>query len=279
MRRLAWMLALMGAASSFAALPASASSLQVQTFELVRTTAGPAWFQFHVQGSPSASQPHGFDATIAARVVKGRVVSAASLGAYTFDYDYGVHVQAASHEVSACQPLGGCIVNRVLAYASGVDDSDNGEADAFNRFYIVEEGPASVTFRANGWQLRRVSLSYRYVTDAAADADGIFTGDQGYELFRSATATGGAFGSIATGDPPCSNSTAGIGLSPPRGLGTATLSGGNRSSSLTCPTNIGTPLLTGSAGTRMNWRLTGPVVGDSTFAHVPLFVLDLPRNP
>ena len=280
MRRLAWLLVLAGTVAILAGVPASASSPRVQTFELVRTTAAvPAWFQLRVQGSPSQSQPHAMDATIAARVVNGRVVSAASLGAYTFDYDYGVHVQAASHNVSVCQPLGGCIVNRVLAYASGVNDSDQGEADAFNRFYIVEEGPASVTFRSSGWLLRRVPLSYRYVTDMAADADGVFTGDGGYELFRSAVAPGGAFGSIAIGNPPCSTSTAGIGLSPPRGLGTATLRGGNHPSSLTCPTNLGIPFLTDYVGSRTHWSLTGPVIGDSSLAHVPLFVLDLPRAP
>lgn len=249
----------------------------VQTLELVRTTTGPASFRLTVQGSPDSAHPHGFDGTFSARLDHGRLTRVESLGATTFDYDSAPEIRGAGQRIQVCQPLGGCIINRTLAYGIGVSSSDKGGADLDNRLYIVEEGPAVIAFKGNGWVMRRVAMNYRYITANAADADGAFTGATSAEMFRAAATTGGRSGSIATGTPPCSIAAADAGASPPRGVGTATLTGGISTTSLTCPNNVGQPFLTGLAHRATTWRLNGPVIGDNTGMNVPLFVLDLPR--
>lgn len=139
---------------------------------------------------------------------------------------------------------------------------------------------AKVAFHGDGWVLRRLPLTYRYVGASDADAEGVFTGVNSMELFSSASARGGRRGSIATAEPPCSFSTAGVAAEPvPRGVGTATLTGGGQSASLTCPQNIGVPFITEVATGRTDWQFTGPVAGDAIGVNVPLFVLDLPARP
>jgi hypothetical protein len=248
-----------------------------QTIVLIRTTHGPAWFHLGIQASLSPQAPHAFDGTFTAQVVNGRVRRAASLGAISFDYDADVSVRAQQHSVHVCRPAGSCIVNRVLAYSSAVDSSDKGGSDVDNRLYVVEEGPATVTFSGHGWMMRRLPMSYRWVRDEDADASGAFTGVNSVELFQHAGLAGGRHGSLASGAPPCSASTAGVAAEPvPRGAGTATLSGGRQVQSLTCPNSVGRPYLTGIADRTTSWSLDGPVVGDATELNVPLFVLDLP---
>jgi hypothetical protein len=260
---------------------ASASAVaRVQTLVLVRTTTGPAWYHLGIEAALSPAAPHALDAAVTARVDGGRLRRAGSLGAFAFAYDGDVTVKAASTTVRLCQPLGGCVVNRVLAYSTAVESRDSGGPGVDNRLYVVEEGPARVTFRGKGWALRRVPLSYRWVGSDAADATGVFTGANSVEAFEHAALRGGRYGSIATGAPPCSTATAGVGAAPvPRGVGTATLTGGQHTQSLTCPENIGAPYLTGVAQRATQWSLDGPVVGDSTQLNVPLFVLDLPARP
>lgn len=265
------------------ALPTEAAvpTAQKQTLMLVRTTSGPASFTLIVEAALSDQNRRAFNGVVSARVESGRVVRASSLGGQAFYWDYGVRAKTPTQTVEVCQPLGGCIVNRTLAYNSITSSRDRGGPDLDNRLYVVIEGPADVKFKASGWELRRVPLTYRYVEAADAQATGVFTGSDIVEVFDAASLTGGATGSIATGTPPCSSATTGpVGVGVvPRGVGTATLTGGPTPLSVTCPENVGRPHLTGVASGRTRWDFRGPVVGDAAGVNVPLFVLDVPREP
>jgi hypothetical protein len=255
---------------------AAPSDVQISTLLLERTTSGPASFTLTIDAQLSDQEPEGFIGIVSARVVGGRVEAAEALGANAFFFDYGVRAEAAEQRVEVCQPLGGCIVNRTLAYQSFTESRDDGGSTAANRLFVVVEGPAIIRFDGQGWSLKRSPLSYRWIESAGAGGSGVFTGSFGLQHFASATLPGGAGGSIATGAPPCSQARSGLA---PRGLGTATLTGGQQEPRVTCPFNAGRPYLTDLARTATDWRLDGPVVGENTLANVPLFILDVPAEP
>ncbi len=206
----------------------------------------------------------------------GRVVEAASWGASAYDFDTGVQVRSQGQTQRVCLPGAVCLVSGTGGYAVASVSSDRGEPDAFNRLYVVTEGPSSVHFSGHGWILQPRPLTFRYATASSSSSNGLFTGLESLEEQDSTAARGGRSGSIAAATPPCS--TSGLGYLP-RGIGTATLTGGQHSASLTCPANVGVPFMTQLARSETLWHLTGPVVGDASGFNVPLFVLDLPLKP
>ncbi|MDX6216162.1 MAG: hypothetical protein QOG99_1746, partial [Frankiales bacterium] len=246
-RTLTWLVLGAFLAGTATGLTARASApADGQTLVLVRTTSGPASFSLTIQGSLDHEHSRGFDGAFSARVDGGRLTRIASLGAEAFFYDSDPEAKVAQNRVKVCRPLGGCIVNRTLAYGIGIDSTDHGGSDVDNRLFVVEEGPANIQFHGQGWTLRKVPLRYRYVLAADADADGAFTGVNSVEMFRRASLSGGPDGSAASAEPPCSTSTVGVAAEPvPRGAGTITLSGGATPQSVTCPTNLADPVLTG----------------------------------
>lgn len=255
---------------------AAPTAPQLRTMVLERTTAGPASFTFVVDAQLSDQDPQGFIGLVSARVDRGRVVEAAAVAAHAFYWDHGVRADAGDQVVEVCQPVGGCIVNRTLAYQTHTESADEGGTSVHNRLYVVVEGPGEVRFSGRGWVLRTRALDHRWLASRDAEVSGVLTGTTGVQHFESASLPGGVGGSIAVGAPPCSQ--AGSGLTP-RGVGTATLRGGTHEPSLTCPANAGRPYVTATAPAEADWRLTGPVVGESTMANVPLLVLDLPARP
>lgn len=244
-----------------------------ETFVLVRTTDGPASYRLVIDAALSDEEPVGFYAAVAARVEGDRVVRAAAAGTGAFYWDYGAKANAAGQRMELCEPVGGCIVNRTLAWNVLLDSADDGGNAANNRLYVALEGPVRISFESEGWELRELDLQYRYVESSQAESSGVFTNRSSLHLFEGATLPGGGEGSVAVGAPPCSIERTDL---VPRGVGRAILTGGQSETSLTCPQNIGRPFMTALAGEATTWRMTGPVLGDSSFVNVPLFVLDLP---
>jgi hypothetical protein len=275
-RRAFWLLTAAVLAGVLSAPAAAAPAPpNARTLILERTTSGPASFSLIVDAQLSDDAREGFIGTVSARVEAGRVVDAVSLGAHAFYWDYGVRADTGEQVVEVCQPTGGCIVNRTLAYQGWTQSSDDGGDDVHNRLYVVIEGPGTIRFTGDGWTLHHRPMTYRWVGSADAEGSGVLTGSTGVHRFESASLRGGPRGSIATGAPPCSRSGSGLVA---RGAGTATLTGGAEPQSVTCPTSAARPYLTALAAGGTDWSLTGPVIGDNTQANVPLFVLDLPRS-
>lgn len=251
---------------------------QSRTFVLVRTTDGASSFRLIVEAALSETEPVAFLGTALARVQEGRAVRTVPLGAYKFHFDYGVKAQVQGQTVQVCNSADGCIVQRTLASNVGTFFDDEGGPDVENRMYVTLEGPSRVRFEGSGWRLQDTRLDYRYLEASQAEASGVFTGAGAYQTFDSAHLAGGPAGSIALGTPPCSSASSVGPALVPRGAGTAVLAGGKQQVSLTCPENIGQPSMSAAADNATTWRMTGPVVGDSTLMNVPLFVVDLPND-
>lgn len=146
--------------------------------------------------------------------------------------------------------------------------------DALNVVFVAAGGPSIYSVaNLDGWAVKRVRLPFRWVSGEQVAPAGAYVLGAGVEAFTEASAPGGATGSIAVSDPPCSEATSGV---VSRGAGTLTLDGGKTHPTFTCPADR-TTLASWAVG-RTTWRVHGTAAGDATQSDARLFVLDLPKT-
>src|SRR5579884_1469908 len=200
--------ALLGAAvavlgSLTPALAGHAPTLYRQTYVMTRTASltSPTSFNLGANWGNSISHGvHGFIGMIGVRVQKGSIASAGMFSLFeTFGQEDAAEVKISGHTVRPCADYGECQTDQAT-FTDSFDASaqDNGESDDSNRVYVVFEGtqPASVTFSAHGWTLRKVAFTYRWLDGDQTDAtQGRAHGD-GAEVFTDGQLTGGKYGSL-----------------------------------------------------------------------------------
>jgi hypothetical protein len=180
-----------------------------------------------------------------------------------------VYSQGATY---GCSAVGTCAVLAgpgAMSYSVGAAYPTS---NAPQRAYVVVIGvaPTLQPLELDGWRVRLVSNTVRRTVAGQAAAAGVTAEDNTVEHFDSASAAGGRRGSVALGAPPCRHV--------PRygaarmAVGTATLTGGRKAASMTCPQDVWNVSAVASGPT--TWRLTGPVDGVA-WGPTRLLVIDL----
>ena len=166
--------------------------------------------------------------------------------------------------------------DRIGAFgASGLTftHGDDGGDDAPSRVFVAVYGTrpsARLGTLARGWRLEEVPPTFSFVRGYEAEATGAQGGlAGGAEVFRSAAAAGGEDGSVAVGQPPCSDP-----LWQP-GAGVTRLVGGETEPSHVCGADTGG--VTDFAAEATTWRLDGAAAGALVSGDLTrLVVIDLP---
>lgn len=247
-----------------------------------RTTRGPSRFDLQIRLRPT--DRGGFLGAVDAHVKPGRIVEVFGghgvfIGGTDEPQGYAYGRAVSTCDVGVCDVF----VLKTLVYGSTYEDRREG--DALNRLFVAVWGrDIKYSLEAKGWVLRRVDWDFRFVDGAKSDAVGVETGgEMGAEVFMSASARGGRYGSFGVAMAPCSTTDLSVLL---RGVGQATLDGGVEQKTVTCPTD-GDPLVPppfplrttatwAPRGTR--WHFHGLIAGDTSLARARLFVLDLPKG-
>lgn len=254
-----------------AAVPAEAAGQQIGLIAY-RTTTGAASLELQVD-APPGKQPSVI-AMALATVDRGRIERLDLAGVLLSGEADQAQVRANGGHTVLCE-RGVCALDTSTQTAgSAVSIVNDAGDDRYNVFVVVARG-RSVSYRATtkGWAVKRVSLPYRVVEGRQVADAGAYALGSGVERFKEASAPGGATGSIAISEPPCSEAASGV---VSRGAGTLTLDGGVERDTFTCPTERGA--LSAWATRRTTWRVHGDVNGDTTMAGARLFVLDLPKS-
>jgi hypothetical protein len=247
------------------------------TFELVRTTTGPATLQLEFQASISDKYPTAFEGSFAGRLPpKGPPQDVVSLGARLIGTNDEPVYSSNGRTTRICPQPTSCALTRSFAYGDVIYLDDQGGADALNRFWIVTRGDFTIRLKGHGWKLVPTGLNYRYITSTQASRFGVYAGTDSAEISRDVSLSGGRRGSLAVLMPPCSTSSDVPAAEPvPRGVGSMTLGGGPHPSTLSCPASVGKAFPTDVARAATTWTVTGTVLGDSSFQAIRLLVVDL----
>ena len=252
----------------------AADTLKRERYMLVRTTDGPASFQISAGGSPGDGVD-AFAGVIGARVEDGEAKAVFPGTHATYGRTDSTTVYGLGDEpTTACELGGPCTVLTTLGGGVQTYLSDDGGKDVPNRVYVVIEA-AYIDFavEAKGWELRPADFDYRYVDNLESDAIGASQNSRGVEVFFESTAPGGANGSVAQANPPCTRSVVN---QVSRGVGRMTLDGGPSSPTFTCP--LDTDLIGDFARGATTWRAHGYIAGQNDLANTHLFVVDLPKH-
>lgn len=264
------------AASPLLPRTVAAATAGVYEYEAVRTTAGPTSLEIQVAVPEGFNFQPAFVAAIGAVVTDGRVTGVVPGFSELYNGRPDPLVSASGVTVSGCD-VGVCHSDGTAVSVDIFTSQDSGGPGAMNRLYLVVEGPhPKVTLQSDGWTLQPTTFAYRYI-DGSSSADvSVFAEQYGVEAFRSATLSGGVYGSMAQAAPPCSSGAPVVGgaTTAQVGVGQVTLSGGKSSPSSSCPSQTSTYIADWAAGATQ-WTLSGLVVGDATLQEVRLFVVDL----
>lgn len=237
-----------------------------------RTTTGAAALDLQVS-APPGSKPS-IIAMVVATVERSRIASLDLAGVLLSGEADRVQVKANGSRTTLCDE-GVCMADTSTQTAgSAITIRNEAGDDRYNVMFVVARG-ASVTYsaKAKGWAIKRVTLPYRIGAGADTAVTAAYALGSGAEVFGDVSAPGGASGSIAVSEPPCSESVNGT---VSRGAGTLTLDGGVTRPKFTCPTDRGA--LASWALRRTTWRVHGTMAGETTQAGARLFVLDLPKK-
>lgn len=236
-----------------------------------RVTHGPS--RFHLDVGVVPGERGAFIGSAYGVVRKGRVVKADFGSAFSGGRMDDPTVYSESYSFDSCD-VGICDVGKTFELGQGNEYVDeDGIYDLTHMFVAAWGGQIAHRFEGTGWTLRTARYPFRFVDGQDAEAVGVaHTALYGAEMFKSASARGGRFGSIAVGTPPCSTTEIGL----PRGVGEAVLTGGVQPETIRCPSFA--HIATSWARKGTTWQFSGRVVGDTALVHTRLFVLDLPKR-
>lgn len=274
MRRLRALLLSAAVVAGAVAVPADAATAPLQrvTFVLRRTTNGPSSYTLEV-GARNDTRGS-FVGSVAARIERGKPVSATASWASSARRWDNKTLHAGSTSASICQ-ISVCHDDEFEGdHGIGTYHVDDGGKDAPTHFFYAVTGKSvTVRFKAQGWKLVKTPLAFRYLDGGDTAAAHGHVGAFGAELYTDGSLPGGRYGSLAVGVPPCSLAASSIVA---RGAGMLTLEGGLTKESVVCP---GLPKLVASYATKATtWRFSGTAVGENTGQDTRLFVIDLPAR-
>jgi hypothetical protein len=138
-----------------------------------------------------------------------------------------------------------------------------------NRYFVVVPTDRATIYLPSQWRARRSSVAARVVTGPYASSAGTVAYGARREVFDSATAPGGKYGSSAFAIAPCETG-------PSAGSAALTTDGtGDPTGEITCEPGNDWSFFTTYTGRK--WTLTGPVIGETAWP-IRLFVVDHPKR-
>lgn len=257
--------------TSAAAAPSRDQAVGILAY---RTTTDAGSLDIQVVAPPRPGRPS-FVGTVMTHVERSRVTAVSHGAADAAGTSDEVEAWGAGHAASSCEHGYCYLAGSTIHAETWVSLSNPAGSGGTNVVFIVARGPEiRFSYKATGWAVKRVPLSYRWVSGDDTASVAVHGRGNGVEVFDGeATLPGGRFGSVAVATAPCSESTSGL---VSRGIGTMTLNGGRTTPSLTCPTDDQT--IASYALHTTAWRAAGTVAGDTNTSEARLFVLDLPKT-